>query len=65
MNQYYFTSGQTRIAHCRRKYFVAYALSVGVVEGFELYDVWVTNDAHDLQFTILVLLVLEQIHHFG
>ena len=32
---------------------VAYSLSVGVVEGLELDDVGMTDDAHDLKFTVL------------
>ena len=36
------------------KYFLAYTLSIRVVECFEFYNVGVTDDAHDLQFTILL-----------
>jgi hypothetical protein len=31
----------------------AHAFSIGVVKGFQLHDVGVSDDAHDLQLTIL------------
>ena len=34
-----------------------YALTVRVVEGFKLNDVWVAHDTHDLQLTVLPSLV--------
>ena len=39
------------------KYFLAYTLSIRVVERFEFYNVRVADNAHDLQLTILLPLV--------
>ena len=33
---------------------VSYAFSIGIVECLEIYNVGMTNDAHDLQFAVLV-----------
>jgi hypothetical protein len=33
---------------------VTYPLAIGIVKGLELNDIGVTNNAHDLQFTILI-----------
>jgi hypothetical protein len=32
---------------------IAYTFAIGVVEGLELDDVGMADDAHDLEFTVL------------
>lgn len=32
-----------------------YTFSIRIVEGFELYNIWVSDNAHDLQLTVLVV----------
>jgi hypothetical protein len=34
-------------------YRVTHPLAVAVVEGLELDDVWMSNNAHDLKFSVL------------
>jgi hypothetical protein len=33
---------------------MAYPVTVAIVEGFKFNNVWMSDDAHDLQFSILV-----------
>ena len=41
---------------------VTYAFAIGIVEGLELDNVWVSHYAHDLQFSVLHGLVNNDVH---
>lgn len=45
-----------------RRFKCSYAFAVRVVEGFQLDNVRVTDDAHDLQFTVLLELLARARH---
>lgn len=38
---------------CGNKWMCSYPFTIGIVEGLQLDDVWVSDNAHDLQLTIL------------
>lgn len=41
---------------------VTYPLAIRIVERFEFYNIRVADNAHNLQFTILVILVYSTFH---